>query len=164
MLDLAEKSVIRDIGICKQRILTSFINNTDICDVMFNNTPYTEDDVDNLIYTQIFPYLYIDDTQTETRIYLCVELDIPRFSSGTVKDLQLIIWVYCHKEIMKYSKKGYAGTKVDILADMVERQLRDSYDFGIGKLQPISITNFIPNDKYYGRRLTYNVPDFKLKG
>lgn len=161
---MAEGTVLKDIGSCKQRLLTALVKNEDICELLFNKKKYTEDDVENLMYTQIFPYLYTDETQTETLAYLCFEVDIPRCSSGTVKDMKIIIWAYCHKDIMKYSKKGYYGTKVDILADMVERQIRDSYDFGIGKPELVSVTNFFPNNKYYGRQLVYNIPEFKVKG
>ncbi len=129
---------------------------------MFNKKPYTEDDVENLIYSQIFPYLYVDDTQTEVLSYLCVEVDIPRIPTNTVKDMKLIIWAYCHKNGMRYSKKGYIGTRADILADMVERQLRESDKFGIGKLQLMSCSYFSPNKEYYGRQLIYNMPDFKI--
>lgn len=162
------KKVLYDIGSCKQEMLSSFINDPDICELLFNKQPYTEDDRENLFYSQIFPYLYVGDedqqTQNETLSYLCYEVDVPRVPTGTVKEVQLVIWAYCHKDIMKYSKKGYYGTRVDILADMVERKLRDSYDFGIGKPKLVSVTNFFPNNKYYGRQLIYNVPDFFVKG
>jgi hypothetical protein len=161
---LSEGTVLKDIGSCKQKILTAVVNDEDICGLLLNKKSYTEDDVDGLIYTQIFPYLYTDETQTETLTYLCFEVDVPRFSSGTIKDIKMIVLAYCHKDIMKYSKKGYYGTRVDILADMVERKLRDSYDFGIGKPELVSVTNFFPNNKYYGRQLVYNVPEFKVKG
>lgn len=152
---MAEGTVLKDIGSCKQRLLTAVVNDDDICGLLLNKKSYTEDDVDGLMYTQIFPYLYTDETQTETLTYLCFEVDVPRFSSGTVKDLKMIVLAYCHKDIMKYSKKGYYGTRVDILADMVERKLRDSYDFGIGKPELVSVTNFFPNNKYYGVSLQY---------
>ena len=161
---MAEGTVLKDIGSCKQRILTAVVNDEDICGLLLNKKSYTEDDVDGLMYKQIFPYLYTDETQTETLTYLCFEVDVPRLSSGTVKDMKIIVLAYCHKNIMKYSKKGYYGTRVDILADMVERKLRDSYDFGIGKPELISVTNFFPNNKYYGRQLIYKVPEFKVKG
>lgn len=166
---MAESTVLKDIGSCKQKLLTAFVNSDEICELLFNKQPYTEDDVENLMYTQVFPYLYTDETQTETLTYLCFEVDIPpsstgKVSSSTIKDMKMIIFAYCHKDIMRYSKKGYYGTRVDILADMVERQLRDSYDFGIGKPELISVTNFFPNNKYYGRQLVYNVPEFKIKG
>lgn len=165
---MAEGTVLKDIGSCKQKLLTAFVNSDEICELLFDKKPYTEDDVEGLMYTQVFPYLYTDETQTETLTYLCFEVDIPpqssgKGSSGTIKNMKMIIWAYCHKGIMRYSKKGYYGTRVDILADMVERQLRDSYDFGIGKPELISVGNFFPNSKYYGRQLIYNVPEFRVK-
>ena len=63
---------------------------------------------------------------------------------------------------MKYSKKGYIGTKSDILADMIERQLRDSDKFGIGKLQLQSVTHFFPSKDYYGRQMIFYTPDFRI--
>ena len=160
---MAEGTVLKDIGSCKQKLLTAFVNSDEICELLFNKKPYTEDDVEGLMYTQIFPYLYTNETKTETLTYLCFEVDVPKLSSGTVKDMKIIVLAYCHKDIMKYSKKGYYGTRADILADMVERKLRDSYDFGIGKPELISVTNFFPNNKYYGRQFIYNVPEYLKK-
>lgn len=131
---MVDDSILKDMGSCKNTLLSYFINSEDICELMFNKKQYTEEDVENLIYSQIFPYLYIDDTQDEVLPYLCIEVDVPQIPTGTVKDIKLTVWAYCHKDGMKYSKKGYSGTKSDILADMVERQLRDSNKFGIGKL------------------------------
>lgn len=159
---MSNTSILKDMGSYKNTLLSALINSDDICELLFNKKPYDEDDVENLIYTQIFPYLYIDETQTEVMTYLCFEVDMQRIPTGTVKDMKLIIWAYCHKDTMKYSKKGYSGTKVDILADMVESQLRESDKFGIGKLQLLSCTYFSPNSKYYGKQLVYNMPDFKI--
>lgn len=156
-----------DIGSYKQTMLSMFFNNSDICSLLLNKKNYTEDEQKDLRYTQIFPYLYVgeknNDTQTEALTYLCFDVDVPKCSSFTIKDIKIVVWCYCHKDIMKYSKKGYYGTRVDILADMVERQLRDSYDFGIGKPELISATCFYPNTGYYGRKLIYNVPEFMVK-
>lgn len=158
-------SVLKDIGTYKNNIILSFINSKDMCDLMmFGKDSYTDEDVENLIYTQIYPYLYVDDTQEDVLPYLCIEVDVSRIPTGTIKDMKLIIWTYAHKQCMKYYKKGYSGTRVDILADMVERQLRDSDKFGIGKLELQSVTYFFPNNKYYGKQMIYSMPDFKLKG
>lgn len=164
---MADKKVLYDIGACKQELFSSFINDPDICELLFNKKAYTDDDRENLFYSQIFPYLYVGDedevAQTKTLSYLCYEVE-PEFDTGTIKKMRLIVWAYCHKDIMRYNKKGYYGTRVDILADMVERKLRDSYDFGIGKPELISVKHFFPNTQYYGRVLIYDVPDFKFKG
>ncbi len=137
-----DSSILKDMGKYKNTLLTAFVSSNDICELMLNKKSYTEDDVDNLIYTQIFPYLYTDETQTEVLPYLCVEVDVPGVPTGIIKDMKLIVWAYCHKDGMKYFKKGYSGTKADILADMAERQLRESDKFGIGKLQLTWVPDF----------------------
>ena len=40
---MAEGTVLKDIGSCKQRLLTAFVNNDDICELLFNKKPYTEE-------------------------------------------------------------------------------------------------------------------------
>jgi hypothetical protein len=160
---MTDGSILKDMGSYKSTLLSYFVNSEEICELLFDKETYTEEDGDNLIYTQIFPYLYTDETQTKVLPYICVEVDVPRIPTHTIKDMKLIIWVYCHKNGMKYSKKGYSGTKVDILADMVERVLRNSDRFGVGKLQLQSVTYFFPNAKYYGKQLIYTVPDFKVR-
>ena len=65
-------SVLKDIGIYKNNIILSFTNSNDICDLMmFGKDSYTNEDVENLIYTQIYPYLYVDDTQ-KMFYHICV--------------------------------------------------------------------------------------------
>lgn len=162
---MSSNSVLKDISTCKNNILSSFTDSKDICDLMLltsDNDEYDDEDVVNLIYTQIFPYLYVDETQTDVKPYICCEVDVPRIPTGTIKDMKLIVWAYCHKDCMKYSKNGYRGTRVDILVDMIERQLRDSNKFGIGKLQLDSVTYFFPSKNYYGRQLVFTIPDFKV--
>lgn len=124
---------------------------------------YTSEDADNMIYDQLFPYLYVDETQTEVRTYLCIEVDIPRIATATIKDMKIIIWAYCHKDCMKYTKRGYLGTRADILVDMVERQLHSSREFGIGKLHLESASHFFPSNKYYGRQMIFSISDFATK-
>ena len=149
---MTEGTILKDMGSYKNRIISAFTSSKEICELLFNKEPYSEQDVEKLIYDQIYPYLYVDDTQTNVKTYICFEVDVPKIPTATIKDMKLIIWAYTHKDGMKYSKKGYSGTKVDILADMIERQLRESDKFGIGKPQLLSCTYFIPNNKYYGKR------------
>lgn len=161
-MDITE-TVLKDIGIYKNNISPLFLDSQDICELLLGKG-YTDENITDLMYTQIFPYLYIDETQTDVLSYLCFEVNIPRIPTANIKDIQIIIWAYCHKDIMKYSKKGYSGSRTDILADMVERVLRDSYDFGIGKLHLDSVGCINPHSKYYGRQLIFTVPDFRVKG
>lgn len=124
---------------------------------------YSSTDVENLVYTQVFPYLYVDETQTEVLPYICLEVDIPRIPTHTIKNMKITVWAYCHKDCMKYSLPEYLGTRVDILADIIERLLSDSDDFGIGHLHLESVTYIFPQNKYYGKQMIFTIPDFKMK-
>lgn len=155
--------VLKDIGVYKNRLVSAILNSNNIIQLLLNKDTYSEEEVDDLMYTQIFPYLYVDGTQIEVLSYLCLEVNVPRIPTTTIKDIQIIIWAYCHKDCMRYSKKGFLGTRADILADMVERELRDSDRFGIGKLRLTSVSHFFPNNKYYGREMRFTIPDFKVK-
>lgn len=153
-------TMLRDLGSYKNKIIAALLQNPDVMECLLGKN-YTETQVDEIVYKQVFPYLYVDETQTDTKTYIGVELD-PTAPTGTIKDSKLIIWGYCHKSIMKYSKKGYTGTRADILADMIDRILREM-DLGIGKPQILSAKYFMPHSNYYGRVLLYNIPDFKIK-
>ena len=65
---------------------------------------------------------------------------------------------------MQYEKDGYLGTRPDILADMIERKLHASSQFGIGQLRLESVTSNVLDNRYYGRQMLFTVPDFKTKG
>lgn len=141
-----------------------FLNSPCITSLLLDKDDSCEEDIDNLVYTQIFPYLYVDNTQTKVLSYLCFEVDIPRIPTPTIKDVKFMVWIYCRKDGMNYSKKGYLGTRVDILADMVEQELHDQRKFGIGKLSLESVTHCFPSNEYYGRQMIFTIPDFKVKG
>lgn len=155
--------VLKDIGTCKSVIINSLLDNSEIMELMLGKKTYTDSEAENLVYEQIFPYLYVDDEQDVTKSYICFEVNIPKIPTATIKDIYICIWCFCHKKIMKYSKKGYKGTRTDILADMIERNFRDSNKFGIGKLHLDSVTNITPISTMYGRQLIFSISDFKIK-
>ncbi len=156
-----ETSILKDMGLYKDNLIAAFQDSGDICELLFDKRPYTAEDVQNLPYSQIFPYLHADGVQTDATSYICVEVDMPKIPTSTIKEMKICIRACCQKQHMKYSKDGYAGTRADILADMIERRLRESDGFGIGKLQLASVEHFFPDDKCYGKLMTYTVPAFK---
>ncbi|MBT9778852.1 hypothetical protein GPL15_20440 [Clostridium sp. MCC353] len=155
-------SVLRDIGAYKDRIISLLTGSQDIVSLLLNDT-ITDDNVENLVYSRIFPYLYVNNTQTEEQSYLCIEVEVPRIPTKMIKDMKIIVWAYCHKSIMKYSRDDFRGTRADILADMADRCITGSDDFGIGRPALESDTHFFPNDNHYGRQLIYTISDFKVK-
>lgn len=157
------KTVLKDIGLYKNKILSTILSSEDFCRAMLIDKEYTEENVDDLIYTQIFPYMYIDETQTEVLPYACFEVKIPYIPNGSIKKMQIVFWVCAHKKCMQYHTKDYIGTRIDILSDAVERALHDSKEFGIGKLNLTSVGYVFPNSNYCVRELVFDVSDFKVK-
>lgn len=153
---------LKDIGIYKNRLLSIIAESEDICETLLSKGYNKESVIDDLLYNNMFPYLYIDDTQTKQESYICVEVDVPRTTNFTYKDMRVTVWCYCHKGIMKYNHKDYLGTRVDILSDMVDRLLNSSNDFGIGRLKLESCTHFSPSKNYYGRQLVYSCSEFNI--
>lgn len=153
---------LRDIGKYKNRLFSSIVQSEDVAELILGKN-YDKENVDELLtYKHIFPYLYIDDTQTQQCSYVCVEVDVPRTMDFSYKDMKVIIWCYCHRGIMKYSKSGYLGTRADILTDMVDRLLNSSNNFGLGRLRLQSATYLVPNKEFYGRQLIYTCPEFNI--
>ena len=153
---------LKDIGTYKNRLVLAILKSNDICELMLGKGYNTETVDEDLIYKYVFPYLYVQETQTETKSYICMEVDVPRTSNFSYKDMKIIVWCYSHKDTMKYSKKGYLGTKTDILSDMVDRLLNSSRNYGIGRLKLESATYFMPSSKFYGRQLIYSCSEFNI--
>lgn len=153
---------LKDIGTYKNRIATILCENEDIGDIILGNNFNVETAFTDLTYKHIFPYLYIDDTQSKQESYICVEVDVPRTMDFTFKQMKVVVWCYCHRGIMQYSKKGYAGTRSDILADAVDRLLNSSNDFGLGRLKLESATPLTSSKEYYGRQLVYSCAEFNI--
>ena len=154
---------LKDIGVYKNRLLTTIMNSEDVCETILGKG-YNKTNVDEqLIYKYIFPYLYVDETQTEVKSYICIEVSVPRTHDFTYKDMKVDIWCYCHKDIMKYSKNGFLGTRSDILSDMVDRLLNSSNNYGIGRLKLQSCIPINISKTHYGRHLTYSCAEFNIE-
>lgn len=154
---------LKDIGVYKNRLLTTIMSSEDVCELILG-WKYDGADVDEkLIYKHVFPYLYVDDVQSEAKTYICVEVSVPRTHDFTYKDMQVDVWCYCHKDIMKYSKKGYLGTRADIVSDMIDRLLNSSNNYGLGRLRLQSSIPLNISKTHYGRHMTYKCVEFNIE-
>lgn len=76
------ESFLKDIGLYKGRISGQLLDSPEICEVLLGKN-YTEEQVDELLYSQMFPYLYVDETQTETLPYFNVRGRMDRKETRT---------------------------------------------------------------------------------
>lgn len=155
-------SALKDLGEYKMTLLNMIIQSNDISNAMYKENKNIK--LSQLIYKQIFPFLYVDETQTDVLSYICFDDAVPRVPTGTVKNMQLTVLVYAHRKCMQYD--SYTGTRVDALTDYVDRVIMDEENrkkFGIGRPKLESVNNAFPHNDYYGKQLIYTIPDFKVK-
>lgn len=157
-------SVARDLAFIKSKVISRLLESDDFAGVMLRKTDFTEDEKYNMEYIQVFDYPYVDGTQEEVQPFVCIET-VCRGTNRTTKSMDLYVWIFVHRDCMKMDKniKTYMGNRADVLADIVERLLRDETDLGIGKPSLSDVDYIIPQSKYYGRQLKYSIPDFKIK-
>lgn len=177
------ETIFRDIGVYKNTIISYLLQSPDILEILLG-TGYTEEQVigddsgkGGVVYSNIFPYLFVQTTQDVAKSYLCIEVD-PIIDNKNMKKNIITIWAYSHKDIMQYDKEDFIGTRPDILTDMVDRQLRfmikdliekaktnsdTKLKIGMGELLPKSPMHIFPATNFYGRSIVYEAPDFTVK-
>ena len=108
-----------------------------------------------------FTHPYIEETVKDTRTFICMETIASLIPNSRIKNISLQIYVYSHHDILDlsdeesvyFTKKGLAGNRCDMAMMAIGSvNFADRY--------PIS-TN-VPNNKYYGRVLSYVISDFHI--
>lgn len=160
-MEETKTSILYDMGEYKENILAHLLKNEDLAKVLLRKKNPTEEEINSLEYTQVFPFLYISNTQDDAKSYVCFEVEIS--CDGNIKVMTLTAYIYANKNCMNYFLKGYKGTTVDILSDIFVKQVEDCKDFGIGKWDLSSTWHTFPNSDYYGKTITLRTQDFKNK-
>ena len=142
----------------KTDLLQAFLNNEKIVTYIGNNDKEIQDPVD-LIGVNVFPFPYVPDTETEVKTYICRDIYVPRVKDMIFKDVQIVLNIFSHKEMGTYKGKS----RVDLINIEVDKILNGSYDFGIDKVDLVSVMPYVPNSKFSGKQIIYNVPNFNQR-
>lgn len=124
------------------------------------------DEADAVFNENLFDYNYVDGKTQEVKAYICVETEIPRISSRTIKNMAVYVTVVCHKQYMKLNPlvfQGYIGNRRDNLVRYIDLLLNGNDIFGIGGLELKSVNTINAPEGYTARELVYVVPDFHMR-
>jgi len=163
------------LGKDKDIIIKTFSENEDIISLIlptYNKETATED-LDIILKRHLYKTIEIDNTQGDSKVYICVETYIPLVDSDTIKEIGIVINVFCHESLLDLSQaetiksisKGLFGNRIDQTIDLIDRCLNGKQDMGIGKLRlrnrnPIGI--YQPKNNYYGKSMEYVLTDFNV--
>lgn len=139
----------------KSSILKTFISNENIITYIDNSSVIPVD----LIGENIFPFPYVPQTQDEVRMFLCVDVYVPKVRDKLLKDVQIVVNVFGHKDKSLYKGKS----RIDLMAVEVDKILNGNYDFGIDAVELISVMPYCPHMNYFGKQLIYNVQHFNQR-
>lgn len=140
----------------KKDLLIKFLNNEKIVTYIGNKDIQDSSD---LIGVNVFPFPYVPDTQTEVKTYVCMDIYVPRVKDMIFKDVQIVIYVFSHKDMGTYKGKS----RVDLINIEVDKILNGNDDFGVDKVELVSVLPYIPNSNFSGKQIIYNVPNFNQR-
>lgn len=138
----------------KNKIINLLINSQEIVDTINNTSIETADE---LIGQNVFRNLYIPDTQSEAKTYICIEIYITRVTDKLIKKADIHFWIFSHQSI---SDTGLGYTRVDYIQSQIDRIMNGNYNFGIDSVNLIGSNMFKPNANFGGVELIYRVTDF----
>lgn len=142
----------------KNDLLHAFIENEKIITYIGSKDENVQDPVD-LIGANIFPNPYIPETESKVKTYLCMDIYVPRVKDKIFKDVQIVLNVFSHKDMSTYKGKS----RVDLLNIEVDKTLNGNTSFGIDAVELVSVLPYIPNSKFFGKQIIYNVPNFNQR-
>lgn len=108
----------------KQQILSDIQNDEMILKVL----GVTEEEVEEgLMYTRLFPFSYVYETQTEVKTYICVEISIDRtndirFRNDLYVRPLITFRVIGHQDDMKVTTMPTYKTKLDYVAELIDKK------------------------------------------
>lgn len=133
-------------------LLKLFLGDQELVDLVSNETGHQIPAFD-LQFEQIFPYKWIDNTVSDTRVFLCFSL-ASRAQSDLTKKTLMRVWVFMHKDLMRMSD----CIRQDAILSRVDELLNGNEGFGVSDVVFSSCDDIsgLPKD-YYGGYVEYYV-------
>lgn len=143
----------------KNKIIRDILHNDDptlSAEIVNAINPEYLGDEDEMIYVHVFPYLRIPDTQSDTKCYITMSVDIPRVSTKNYffKDMVITINVIVQQDIMRMPPR-YSATRVDYIASIINKIFNGNKSYGTVALEYVSDTEEILLKDYFVRSLRF---------
>ena len=109
-----------------------------------------------LVYRNIYPYLRIPETQTKTKSYITMSVDMPKVSTKNYffKDMVITINVIVHEDIMEMPK-SFSATRSDYIASLINSIFNQNKNYGNVPLEYVSDVESVILNKYFVRTLRF---------
>lgn len=145
----------------------------DIQDVLLGGT-FEIDGEQVILQGHIFDYFYIPSTVVQSKVFICIETEVNEVYEDLITEFTLNVNVFTEKSNVMMSENSipsktemaklkYAGNRIDMLCQSIEKLLRGNSSFGIGNIRRARnrySTISAPSNEYYGRTMRYTVKNY----
>lgn len=139
----------------KDDILKTFIEKPNIVTYIDSKEALSID----LIGENIFPFPYVPGVQEEVKAFITMDIYVPRTRDKLIKDVQIVINVFTHKDKSLYKGKS----RVDLLSIEIDKIMNGNYNFGIDAVDLVSVLPYNPGANYFGKQFIYNVQNLNQR-
>lgn len=120
----------------------------------------TDEELEDIVYSNIFPFGYIPDTQRNVELYITIECSVPKMLFRQVWEHPfLTIRLICHQDKMRLNKAGVSATRLDYLSMLIDKLLNGTSGWGYGKLSLVSNIEDSLSEKYKYREMIFQGQD-----
>lgn len=139
----------------KRKVASIILNDAECVELITNkkNTPLP---AASLINDQVFLYDYIDETTTDSKVFVCIEVDEGEVRGPAVMEIHL----YVHIAVPVSMMNMHGEIRRDAIAQRIDRLLNGNLDFGFTKLEREYGGRFVLHNSFRGRTLHYRVRDW----
>jgi hypothetical protein len=139
----------------KRRVVNLILNDAE-CVELITGVKNTTLPAASLVNNNVFLYDYIDETTTDAKVYVCIEVDDGDVRGPAVTGVHLWIYVSVPKSMMNMNGE----IRRDALTHRIDELLNGNKDFGFGKLERRPGGRIVLHDSFRGRFLHYYVLDW----
>lgn len=137
----------------KNQLMNDLLTNEEIVRLLADDCKPVND-VQDLVYKQVFPYEYIPETIEHGQTFICCDVDIQKSVNKTFLIPVLYIWVFSHKSKLRLPKETGGGIRTDKLCSEIAKAVNGSRYYGLGELDLYAVKRFAPITDYQGKVLT----------
>ena len=155
---------INDLGLFKEKIHKALFQNDNIKNLILGDmSEMNSAQLTKKFNKHVNSHLFVDETVMDTGTYIYYDVTIPIIHTNT-KECKVTLYAICHRDVVDGCYvEGYHGNRTDILSRMIEETLLDPEvrnKFGIGEMNLDSVIIYNAT-RFYGRILTFSVPNFR---
>lgn len=150
-----EARLMRDLTHYRKAIMKALCSNADIVHLILDDDAAEVPNRD-LMYTHIFPYAYVPDTEKETDTYVCFSVAVPRVQNKTYKQMEIVFYVFTHQSQIRTSN----GLRPDLIAEAIDEMTNGALGLGLGRVKLSRLEDISPTTNYHGLGIQYTVSEF----